>query len=244
VGSKEQSAAEPAEPLDSLGLLAEPNRRALYDFVVARHDWVGREQAAEGVGLARGITGHHLDRLAEGGLLDVDYRRLTGRRGPGAGRTAKVYRRAPTEVAVNLPPRHYELAAHLLARAAERARQDGTPFDLAVDQAARATGRSMGVGVGRPVGRRSLDARRTALVQALGEHGFEPETVDAGVVVLHNCPFHRLARSHTELICNMNLSLLEGMLSELEDTGLRAELDPVEGACCVRLRPDAGGGEG
>ena len=60
------------EALDAVGVLAEPNRRALYDFVVAQRGWTSREQAAEAVGLARGVTSHHLDRLAAEGLLDRD----------------------------------------------------------------------------------------------------------------------------------------------------------------------------
>ena len=52
---------------------SEPNRRALYDYVVERRDWVSREQAAEALGLQRGIAAHHLDRLADDGLLQIDY---------------------------------------------------------------------------------------------------------------------------------------------------------------------------
>src|SRR3954454_10517545 len=75
--------------LDSIGALAEPNRRGRYDYVVDRRDWVSREQAAEALGLQRGIAAHHLDRLADDGLLEIDYRRLNNRRGPGAGRPAQ-----------------------------------------------------------------------------------------------------------------------------------------------------------
>jgi predicted ArsR family transcriptional regulator len=69
--------------------------------------------------------------------------------------------------------------------------------------------------------------------------GFEPETGADEVTVLHNCPFHHLAREHTELICGMNLCLLENLLAELAGTGLRAALEPAEGSCCVRFHPTA-----
>ena len=39
------------------------------------------------------------------------FQRLTGRSGPGAGRTAKLYRRSDTEIGVSLPERRYDLAA-------------------------------------------------------------------------------------------------------------------------------------
>ena len=126
--------------LDALGALAEPNRRALYEYVCTRGDWVGREEAAEAVGIRRGVAAHHLERLAEGGLLEIDYQRLTGKSGPGAGRPAKVYRRASTELEVSLPPRRYDLAASLLARAVDRASRDGVPVEDAVAEAAREEG--------------------------------------------------------------------------------------------------------
>ena len=54
---------DPSGDRDPIGALAEPNRRALYDYVASRRDWVSREQAADAVGIRRGIAAHHLDRL-------------------------------------------------------------------------------------------------------------------------------------------------------------------------------------
>jgi len=58
-----------------------------------------------------------------------------------------------------------------------------------------------------------------------------------GGVALANCPFHVLAREHTELVCGMNLRLVEGMLDALAPTGLTGRLHPMVGRCCVRLDP-------
>ena len=228
----------PRDDLATLGALAEPSRRALYDYVSSQQTWVSREQAADAVGIQRGIAAHHLDRLAEEGLLEVDYQRLTGRRGPGAGRPAKVYRRAATEIELSLPPRQYELAARLLASAADRSRGDGTPIDQALTDAARTEGRHLGEQSRERLGRRSSTrARQEGLFAELRTLGFEPETLADDVTVLHNCPFHHLAREHTDLICGMNLCLLESLLTELAGTGLRAALEPAEGSCCVRFHP-------
>jgi predicted ArsR family transcriptional regulator len=225
--------------LDAIGTLAEPNRRALYDYVTHQRDWVGREQAADALGLRRGIAAHHLDRLADEGLLEVDHRHLTARRGPGAGRPAKVYRRSPIELSVALPPRRYDLAGQLLAEGADRARRNGTPIDRAIDQAARDEGRRVGAAARHALGRRtSARSHRAGVLDQLRTHGFEPETQADGTTVLHNCPFHRLAQDHTELICTMNLSFLEGILTEVGETGLSARLEPSENYCCVRLHPD------
>jgi predicted ArsR family transcriptional regulator len=234
----ESAGGDGHDAVATIGALAEPSRRALYEYVSSRRDWVSRDEAAQALGLQRGITAHHLDRLAGDGLLEIDYRRLTDRRGPGAGRPAKLYRRAPTEVAVSLPARRYELAGRLLAQAVERSQDDGTPIGPAIDAAARVEGTALAEEARRGLGRRSgVQARRARLLDALRSRGFEPETRADGVTVLHNCPFHRLAQEHTELVCGMNLCLLEGALDELGDVGLRAELEPEPGYCCVRLHP-------
>ena len=79
-----------AATVEGIGALAEPVRRALYDFVVASRGLVGREEAAEAVGVPVHTAKFHLDRLADDGLLDVEFQRRTGRTGPGAGRPAKL----------------------------------------------------------------------------------------------------------------------------------------------------------
>src|SRR3954453_6122697 len=109
----------------AVGALADPARRALYRFVSAAENPVSRDQAAAGVGLARHTVKFHLDRLVDDGLLEAEDRRLSGRRGPGAGRPAKLYRRAARQFAVTLPERHYDLAGRVLAAAVESAAARG-----------------------------------------------------------------------------------------------------------------------
>jgi predicted ArsR family transcriptional regulator len=227
---------EPGHDLDAVGALAEPHRRALYDYVVAQRTWVSREQAAAALDLGRGVTAHHLDRLEDEGLLESEHRRLNDRRGPGAGRPAKVYRRTSAEISVNLPPRAYELAARILAEAAARARSGTTPIATAIDAAAHDEGSRIGATVAlRLDARSSTGSRRACFLDELGALGFEPELRDDGVVALHNCPFHHLALAHTDLVCGLNLSFLDGLLREIDGTGLRAALEPEDGYCCVRF---------
>src|SRR5439155_17253472 len=109
------------EDIAGVASLAEPQRRALYRFVVSRGDAVSKDEAAAAMGVARSVAAFHLDRLVADGLLTTEFRRLTGRQGPGAGRPAKLYRRAEREVAVSLPARQYDLAAALLAAAVDDA---------------------------------------------------------------------------------------------------------------------------
>ena len=82
----------------SIGALAEPTRLALTRYVAGSPPPVSREQAAAAVDLPLHPVEFHLDRLVEEGPLEVQYRRLTGRTGPGAGRPSKLYRRAQRQV--------------------------------------------------------------------------------------------------------------------------------------------------
>lgn len=217
-----------------VGALAEPARRELYEFVVAQHDAVSRDEAAEGCGVPRHSAKFHLDRLVEVGLLEVEFRRLSGRTGPGAGRPAKLYRRAPGSVSVSLPERRYDLAGHVLADAVERSIREGVELGEAVQEAAVSRGRdlvrSMQADGGVPPG---AEPERIACV--LGAHGYEPRACE-GELVLENCPFDDLARDHTELVCGMNLALVEGVVDELGCTTLEAVLAPDRNRCCVRTR--------
>lgn len=220
-----------------IAALEEPARRALYVHVVDRGGGVSREAAAAAVGIARALAAFHLDRLVEAGLLVVEFRRLTGKTGPGAGRPAKLYSRAPDQVAVSLPPRSYGLVAGLFAEALDRqsvqARRD-------LHRIARAFGRQLARATpdgGAGAGRRGMRATVTAL-QTLG---YEPVTRADGEVRLRNCPFHALTERHKDLVCGTNLALLAGLVSGGAGAGkFEAVLDPQPGMCCVLLRPVRG----
>src|SRR3712207_2641939 len=103
--------------IDGVAVLHDPVRRAVYRYVAAQDEAVSRDQAADAVGVRRAAAAFHLDRLVEEGLLDVEWRRLSGRTGPGAGRPSKLYRRSARELEVTVPSRHYDVAGHLLAGA-------------------------------------------------------------------------------------------------------------------------------
>ncbi len=220
---------EHAAQLAAIALLAEPVRRDLYRLVVERGE-VGREEAARALGISRALAAFHLDRLAAGGLLEVRYRRLTGRSGPGAGRPAKLYRRAATEFRVSLPERRYELLAGILA-AGVREAGDGERL--------RGAARAAGAAVGERIRRAGERPGPAALRRALAEEGFEPTTAEDGGVRLRNCPFDALARVDPDLVCRANLWFMEGLLEAAGIDGLTPELDPTAGGCCVVFRPRA-----
>jgi predicted ArsR family transcriptional regulator len=219
--------------LTSVSCLSDPVRRRLYDFVAGNQEPVGRDEAAAAAGIGRAIAVYHLDKLVESGLLTASYRRPEGRSGPGAGRPAKFYARSQREFTVSVPAREYELAAHLLARAVAADR--GGASQAALRAAAREFGEDAAaryLAAGDDAG--NGDAARLAAV--LRAHGFEPRPGTGGTVVLRNCPFHRLAAEHRQIVCGMNLALIEGLVTGLGASGMRPALDPRPGQCCVVIR--------
>jgi predicted ArsR family transcriptional regulator len=221
--------------LAALASLAEPTRRALYLYVQGQESAVSRDEAAAGVGVPRHKAKFHLDKLVDDGLLEVEFARRTGRQGPGAGRPAKLYRRAAAEVAVSLPRRSYELAGRLMARGIAGADGAGHPVARALGDAAREQGRELAADALRragddPAGPALLAAARSVL----DEQGYATRADGT----FANCPFHALVAEHTELVCGMNLAIVEGMLGGLPRLPFGAVLDPAEGRCCVRLAAD------
>lgn len=229
----------PIDPKDieSVALLDEPVRRVLYEWVAARTDAVGRDDAANAVGITRALAAFHLDRLVRDGLLAAEYRRLTGRTGPGAGRPAKLYRRATREIDISLPERRYEAAARMMADALERAADDVPP--PAVRASAHEAGVAIGAEARRAIGPRASRRRRhDALIGALRGRGYEPREGAPGEIVLGNCPFHALVEDHRQLVCGMNLGLAVGVLEGLGADDANAVLDPQPGRCCVLIREE------
>ena len=46
----------------------------------------------------------------------------------------------------------------------------------------------------------------------LTQQGYEPCGGADGVIRLRNCPFHQLTEQHREVVCGMNLALVEGLV--------------------------------
>lgn len=215
------------QDLKRVAALQDPVRRKLFAFVRERARPVGREEAGEAAGIGRSLAAYHLDHLVDDGLLTASYARPEGRAGPGAGRPAKLYEPAAGEVVVSVPARDYEFVAHLLARAAE-ADTSGTAR-AALDDVARDQGRELGASL---AGR----ARKAGLERALRERGYEPFRDEEGVIRMRNCPFHRLAADHRDLVCGMNLAFLSGLIDGLGSDELEGALEPESGRCCVAIR--------
>lgn len=224
------------EQIAGVAALDQPLRRDLYDLIAANAGSLDRDQAADALGVPRSVAAFHLDKLTEAGLLQVHYERPPGRTGPGAGRPAKRYRRAATELSVSVPQRHYELAGALLADAVQASTQTGCPVDEALAKAARSAGVEVGAAARADLPKRvSARTLRDAVLRVLRRLGYEPREAREEIL-LANCPFHRLADRHRPLICGMNLDLLAGLAEGMQaGDRLVPRLDPAPEMCCVRI---------
>lgn len=220
--------------MESVALLGEPARRALYLYVMRQPGEVTRDEAARAVKVSRELAAFHLDKLVSAGLLEPVYRRLTGRTGPGAGRPAKLYRRAAGQIEISLPQREYQLASRIFLRALSLT--DREAADEALKRAARDLGFEIGSQAKENAGARaSEEQRRSGLLELLESYGYQPLRVDESVR-LRNCPFHVLAREFQQPVCGMNLAFLDGMRVGAGVQRMRPELTRVEGYCCVSFR--------
>lgn len=218
----DSSGHDSLDPLAGLSSLDDPVRQRLYRYVASCDDPVARDDAAVAIGISRTLAAYHLDKLAEAGILSVSYARPAGRSGPGAGRPAKRYARTRAELSVSVPPRNYGLLADLLI--AVMAGDDDGAVRTAVAAVARRAGRT--------------SATEHGVVGALREWGYEPALTPEGRIELRNCPFDRLARQHTQLVCELNLHLIQGMLEGVDEPTQRAALAPRPGRCCVQVAPE------
>ena len=211
----------------ALGSLADPVRRQVYEYVAAQDEPVGREQAAA----ATGDRPAHREvppraRSSTRGCSTTEFRRLSGRTGPGAGRPAKLYCRAAVEVSVSVPPRSYDLVGSVLAGAVASS-LDGKPLEEALRDEARGVATRR---VRRTPGPARSSSGSTGLMQ--GE-GFEPTIEDAGLT-LRNCPFDALAKEQPALVCGVNLDYVGGAL---EGLGCDATACPARPGRGPLLRP-------
>ncbi|MGZ6295371.1 MAG: helix-turn-helix transcriptional regulator [Candidatus Limnocylindrales bacterium] len=221
------------QPIEAVALLDEPNRWRLYELVATSRAPVGRDDAVAALGISRELAAFHLDRLVAAGLLETEYRRRGGRSGPGAGRPAKLYRRADREVTVSLPPRHYDLAAELMATALDRL--GGGSGITAAAAVARERGTLAGVEARHKAGARPGRRRLlTSLLDVLRSVGYAPRVEPATrTLSLSNCPYDALAAGHRQLTCGMNLAWAGGVVEGLRDPKIEVELSPEPGRCCV-----------
>ncbi|WP_255770980.1 helix-turn-helix transcriptional regulator [Pseudarthrobacter sulfonivorans] len=208
----------------ALASLGDDKRRQLFQLVASRDEAIGRDEAADALGLPRSTASFHLDKLVQDGLLAVEFHKAAGKTGPGSGRPAKMYRPAANEVSASVPDRNYDLAGELLAAAIEHSAATGGAVGDSLRTTAYLKGRELAAGAG-------------SLTEFMAAEGYDPQPDGEGGLVLANCPFHRLSDGHPDVVCAMNGSFLRGAAAACGEPEDRIVPNTVQGQCCARLTP-------
>ena len=215
--------------LDTLATLREPTRLKLYRHVMSAGAAVSRDQAARAVGTTRALAAFHLDKLVAAGFLKAEYRRLSKRTGPGAGRPSKLYRRSGREIQVSLPQRQHELLASFLSGSISQHHGAASPGEVA-----REYGHALGARARHGLGVAPTPERLTECVETVLERlGFEPYRYGEKLLRLRNCPFDPLSRRFEGVVCSAGVALVEGVVDGVEAPGLGVAGDPDPERCCV-----------
>jgi len=158
-------------PLDRLAAAGDPQLRHVLVYARGRRDPFTAAEAAVALGVHRNVVRSRLDRLAEAGFLAFALERRGGRRGPGAGRPAKVYRVAPELEAVEFPDRRLaELIGLLVEKVPARSRP------RALREAGEDFGRKLAAAAGLKPSR-DLGTGLARVCDALGSLGFQASVV-------------------------------------------------------------------
>ncbi|WP_028270208.1 MULTISPECIES: helix-turn-helix transcriptional regulator [Arthrobacter] len=213
-----------ARRIAAVASLGDENRRKLFGFVSSSAGPVGRDEAAAALEIPRSTASFQLDRLVQDGVLTVEFRKLGGKAGPGSGRPAKLYRPAQPELGASVPDRNYDLAGELMAAAIERSSAAGEPVRDALLATSYAKGLEMAEG-------------SHSLEDFLSAEGYLPDPDGAGGFALRNCPFHRLADGHADVVCAMNGAFLTGAAAGCGVAEDRIVGNKAAGQCCARVTP-------
>jgi predicted ArsR family transcriptional regulator len=214
--------------LADLATLLDPTREKLYRYVVQEPTPVSREQAANFAGINRAKAAFHLDKLAEAGLLRVEYRRLSGRAGRGAGRPSKLYARSRRRIAISVPHRDPELLARLLAQSMPE-----TAASIPTAEAGHRYGHLLGARARRRLDKALDDDRLTGCVEDVAaELGFEP-TSSGNETWARNCPFDPLSRELPGVVCQTALAILNGVIDGVGTRRIGVTRRERPNWCCV-----------
>ncbi|WP_449373536.1 helix-turn-helix transcriptional regulator [Arthrobacter psychrolactophilus] len=224
--SSPRSTLDDEQRLSAVACLNDPVRQQLFELLRSSEAGQGlsRDDCVDSLGLPRSTVRAQLDRLVEERLVHVEFHELGERNGPGSGRPSKLYFIAQEEVTASFPPRHYDLAARLLAAAVQRSIDGSEDIESALSQVAHAEGRRMGEQAG-------------GIHAVLAGAGYDPQDDGRGGTIMANCPFHRLSAEHAGVVCSLNGALLGGALEGCGDSEHELAPDHEISHCCARLVP-------
>ncbi|MGH3029435.1 MAG: hypothetical protein ACRDNE_01470 [Gaiellaceae bacterium] len=209
-------------PLDRLAAAGDPQLRRILVYARGRREPFTAAEAAASLDMHRNVARSRLDRLAEAGFLEVALERRGRRRGPGAGRPAKVYRVAPELEGVEFPDRRL---AELISLLVKKVPARGRP--KALREAGEDFGRQLAAAADLKPSR-SVVTGLERVCDALGSLGFQVSVValegDRAELASPTCPLRPLV-----VKCPDAAGIDQGMWAGLIEGGVRGvSADRVE----------------
>lgn len=213
-----------------------PRRAEVLDVLRAAGEPLGVREVAGRAGVHPNTARFHLDALVSAGLAA----RAPQSR-PAPGRPSFGYQAVGSAAAPG--QRQYRLLAEMLASLIEGLLpQPG--------QAAAGAGREWGRYLTEqpaPYQRITASEAIGRLVAVLAEIGFAPQATNEGAhqeVHLRRCPFREVAETRQDIVCQLHLGLMQGVLDQLRAPVRAERIQPfAEPSLCIAYltdRPDPG----
>jgi predicted ArsR family transcriptional regulator len=200
-------------PLDRLAAAGDLQLRRILLYARGRRDPFTAAEAAVALDVHGNVARGRLDRLVEAGFLAVSLERRGGRRGPGAGRPAKVYRVTPELEGVEFPDRRLRDLIGLLV---EKVPARGRP--KALREVGEHFGRELAAAAGLTPAR-SLGRGLERVCDGLGSLGFQVSVVsvedDLAELASPTCPLRPLV-----VKCPETARIDQGMWAGLVESGV------------------------
>ena len=185
-------------------------RRQIY-LHAREGDGVTAAEVAQRFALHPNVARHHLDKLANGGYLEVSIDHAATR----AGRPSKRYRRSARAAALDVPPRSDELVITLLVRALSLL--DPVVAEEMAEAVGEEYGRSLAAQMSPGESQRSMRAAMASVADALTAHGFAAHAErrdEATAVVRDHCPFSEVVAEYP-VLCAVDRGMVQGLLAGL-----------------------------
>jgi predicted ArsR family transcriptional regulator len=196
----------PRDPDHIAGVLSDERRRSIYLHVARSHGPLTVNEVAEQFQIHRNAAKFHLDKLLDAGLLRAEFRRLNGRRGPGAGRPSKLYSPTEEEISFSAPERHYDLLAHLLLQALTSGAD--------IETVGYRFGDELATTMAPDLEGHDTPERVRIVLDRLGFRPSVEQTADGSMfVTTENCPFGRVAMEAPDgEVCRLDRAIVRGIL--------------------------------
>jgi len=219
---------------DLAAILGDPTRRGIFLTIREASGPTTAALIADTFDIHPNVARHHLERLVAEGYVEE-----TGApqdREVHAGRPPRYYRATAKEIAVNYPPRRFDLLSELLVRIVERLDPERAP-DMAEDVGFQ-FGTTLAAEAGL-TGGHNPQAALEAVSRALETLGFgvAPDPADHSLLTSH-CPFGNTATEHPEIVCRIDQGIVRGLMEAARGKAGPVTMSPHDGpdqACVAEV---------